>query len=468
MFANGGFGSITNFDHLTNDWDTYKARLTQWFIANDINDESDKAKVKRKAILLSVLSESSYKLASDLALPQKIEAVEYDSIITLLDRHFTPKRLGFAERYNFYSATQRPGESHTQWAARIRGLAAHCGFKNLEEALLDKFVMGMAAGHEREKLFAKDLQELTLGKAVELAENVCAARKAATTTQLLSGSAGASHAVAAAATGSAGPEGVFSISKNEKCSVCGYTNHKVNQCRFKSYKCKKCNRKGHLSRMCASNSKVNYVTEGNVDVGDDGKLAVLNIKCVKGRPMSEFVNVNGVFLEFEIDSGSAVNVISDNTYRSYFKELPLTDTDNNLFSYTGSKMKTLGFIHLNVSYTDSTHDLKFYVVCGGGPPLLGREFLHTFNIEFAPATPVNYMNKSQNQTITDIISQFPKLFSNRLGCFNKNKVSLKLKPDAKPIFFKARPVAFAIREKIDAELNRLVDLGILEPGARFS
>lgn len=129
------FGVISTFDHLSQEWCTYKSRIQQWFIANDIYDVSDKAKVKRRAILLSALSESSYKLASDLSLPKKLEECDFEEILYLLDNHFTPRRSGFAERYHFHSATQRSGETHIQWAARVRGLAAHCGFKNLEEAL---------------------------------------------------------------------------------------------------------------------------------------------------------------------------------------------------------------------------------------------------------------------------------------------------------------------------------------------
>ncbi|KAG7295427.1 hypothetical protein JYU34_021601 [Plutella xylostella] len=244
------FGILSSFDHQSNDWTSYKSRINQWFIANDIS--GDKAKVKKKAILLSALGESTYKLTSDLALPKTVEELEFDEIVKLLDDHFTPKRVGFAEKFNFYSATQVAGESHTQWAARLRGLSAHCEFKNLEEALLDKFIMGMAAGHERDKLFAQDQQQLTLAKAVDLAESVRCARRAA------------------AAPGAAGPPGdatasVFNVTKKEKCSVCGFTNHKSNQCRYKNVKCRKCGNKGHLRKMCSSGYKVKYVEEGSVD-----------------------------------------------------------------------------------------------------------------------------------------------------------------------------------------------------------
>lgn len=459
MATGGVFGVLSTFDHLTQEWRSYKCRINQWFIANEINNENDKLTIKRRAILLSALSEASFNLVSDLALPRKVEELRYDEIITLLDEHFTPKRFGFAEKSIFYSATQRTGESHTQWAARLRGLAAHCAFKNLEEALLDRFIMGMAAGHERDKLFAQDQRELTLAKAIDLAESVCCARRA-------------SSLAAPSACGSAVmvPDGVFNISKKEKCSVCGFTNHKSNQCRYKSYKCKKCNNKGHLYKMCPNDAKVKYVGEGTVDDGDDGEC-LYNIRCVTGRPMTESVRIGGLVLEFEIDSGSAVSVISYKTYVLYFKRLPLSVTNKKLFNYNGGNIETVGVVLLPISYKERTRVLSVFVVRYDGPSLLGRDFIREFDLELvmthssAPVHAVytHALKGSDFNVAEDLFKMFPKVFSDSLGSFNKYTIKLHLKPDVKPIFLKARPVPYALKEKIDKELDRLLGLGILKP-----
>ncbi|XP_048477726.1 uncharacterized protein LOC125488649 [Plutella xylostella] len=255
------FGAISNFDHHSQDWTTFKTRLQQWFIANGLDDDTDKAGVKRRAILISTLNDDSFQLASNLVLPKKLEDVAYKDIVQVLDQHFTQKRCGFAERLHFYAAVQQASESHAQWAARLRGLAAHCSFKHLEEALLDKFVMGMTAGAEREKLFSMDIGELTLAKAVELASSVRTARAAA------------ACAAPAAATTS---DPLFKIDKgsdlrnsgnqSERCSVCGRKSHSANTCRFSKFKCTKCNQKGHLRRMCKT---VKYVGAEELAEGDD-------------------------------------------------------------------------------------------------------------------------------------------------------------------------------------------------------
>ncbi|KAJ0171196.1 hypothetical protein K1T71_013395 [Dendrolimus kikuchii] len=436
------FGIISTFDHTVQSWNTFKCRLTQWFIANDINVKTDAEGSKRRAILLSALSDGSYKLAADLAVPQDLQEVAYDTILKLLDDHFTPKRYGFTERYNFYAAVQQPGETHTQWAARLRGLAAHCNFGNVEEALRDKFVMGIMAGPEREKLFSQDIKELTLSKAIDLAENVRSARTAA--------------AVAAPVS----QQDIFKIVNNQKstavCAVCGRKNHSTTECRFSKYTCKKCKTKGHLQKMCKN---VNYVAARDTcENDDDGKC--FNIKTIHGEPMTEWIIINGLSLQFEIDSGASVSVISDVTYKKYFNKIPLSSqTKGPLYSYSGAGLDCIGVVALPVTYNGISHEINFHVISRGGPPLLGRDFMSLFKLQLSPVSFINFQN--------DILSQFqllyPDLFSANLGCFNKYEVKLQTKKGSKPIFFKARPIAFALREKVSNEIDRLVNLGVLVP-----
>ncbi|KAL4707088.1 hypothetical protein ACJJTC_011414 [Scirpophaga incertulas] len=88
--ASCNLGMLSNFDHNVQTWKMYKCKLTQWFIANDITAGNDPTGVKKRAILLSALSESTFKLATDLALPKEIQDVPFKDIIILLDKHFTP------------------------------------------------------------------------------------------------------------------------------------------------------------------------------------------------------------------------------------------------------------------------------------------------------------------------------------------------------------------------------------------
>lgn len=453
------FGLLTAFDHNVQSWETYKCRIKQWYVANDITGTSDPTGIKRRAILLSALADGTHKLAADLALPKQLQDVPYDDVLKLLDDHFTPKRCGFGERYKFYTASQQEGETYAQWAARLRGLTAHCGFSNVEEALRDKFVMGMLPGSDREKLFSKDLAGLTLAKAIELAENAWSARAAAG-----AGAQAAPHDQMfkiARATESSTPShreaGAPSSGVKVQCQVCGYHNHESSQCRFAKAKCRKCNVTGHLRRMC---KKINYVESKAVDESDDDGEC-FNIRSVKGEPMIETVSVSGIELKFEIDSGSAVTAISVETYKTYFSSVPLSKTNKRLCSYTGDKIVCEGIAQLQVIYANTSHVLCVYVVRDGGPPILGRDFISKFRLELLPIRYCDHSDK--NDLFVTLQRRYPSVFSDKLGLFNKFKVKLQLKEDAKPVFVRARPVAFALKNKVDKEIDRLVGLGVLKP-----
>lgn len=453
MFQSAALGSVTNFDHEHQEWIIYRDRLKQWFIVNEFNEKLDKDGVKRRAVLLSALSESTYQLASNLTLPRKLDSVGFDELVKILDDHFLEKRCSFAERQQFYSAVQRSGESHAQWAARLRGLAAHCDFKNLEEALLDKFVMGMLHGHEREKIFSMEITDLTLSKAVDVAERTRCARIGATAAGSSSGTS--NEALFKISNGHKHSSPTVNLRNSEKCLVCGRNNHKSDKCRYANYKCQKCQKKGHLKKMC---KRVNYVEQGEVTEDDDGEF--FNIRSRSGAPMTEMIFLNNIRLKFEVDSGSAVTAISENTYNLHFSSEPLSPSTKNLRSYTGGRINSLGIVRLPVTYEGRTEMLDIYVIQGGGPPLLGRDFISLFNLEL---TSIKYCEKLDGNDVEKMLSQYKDIFADRLGCFNKGQIKLHLKDNAKPVFHKARPVPFALKEKLDAEIDRMLQLGIIEP-----
>lgn len=60
-------------------------------------------------------------------------------------------------------------------------------------------------------------------------------------------------------------------------------------------------------------------------------------------------------------------------------------------------------------------------------------------------------------------TKFPEVFRNTLGRCTKAKVTLYLKSDSRPVYCPKRPVAYAAVSKVDAELQRLQDNGIISP-----
>ncbi|XP_026570758.1 uncharacterized protein K02A2.6-like, partial [Pseudonaja textilis] len=62
-----------------------------------------------------------------------------------------------------------------------------------------------------------------------------------------------------------------------------------------------------------------------------------------------------------------------------------------------------------------------------------------------------------------LFADYADVFSEELGCYNGTPISFTVDPQAVPIRLKPRRVPFAIRPKLDAELDKLLKQGVIEP-----
>ena len=68
-----------------------------------------------------------------------------------------------------------------------------------------------------------------------------------------------------------------------------------------------------------------------------------------------------------------------------------------------------------------------------------------------------------NNDVCVLLDKYSSVFNSKLGCYRYGKIKLELKPDAKPIFCRTRPVPLAYKKKIEEELDRLEKEGIITP-----
>ena len=62
-----------------------------------------------------------------------------------------------------------------------------------------------------------------------------------------------------------------------------------------------------------------------------------------------------------------------------------------------------------------------------------------------------------------ILEKYPLLFSESLGTFKGFEAKIYVPSDAKPQYYKPRPVPYSIKDRLGRELDRLVQEGTLEP-----
>ena len=468
--ANSTVGQLTEFN-LTKEWKIFKARVTNYFTANDIDDEG-----KQRAIFLNVLDEESYRLIFNLCAPTSPEETDYDALIVAMDSYFTPQKAVFAERIKFYEARKEISESVQEWGARVRSLAATCEFgASLEEATRDLFICGYERGATLNRLLEEEVT-VTLDEVVKIAESKTAAQKSfnipgiKNEVHMVKKNSSRRHQqIDFKAHGSKmapppdrGRPRVNERQREATCFVCGKQGHMKDKCYFQSYRCNICNRQGHLARMCSQKSHnagkpVNYMKN------DGDELALYNVfkKNSVNSPYFLSVKIENNCFEGQVDTGSSVSLISECLYREKFQVKPLEKRNNVFYFYNGTQVQPLGVCQLNVTYKNRTEVVNFYVMRNGGPLLLGRDFLNKFAIRFE----VGYVNnKFEDMQLSKLLAKYHSVFDGKLGRFTIGIATLKLiNKDVTPKFCKPRPVPYAIRSQVEGEINRLVSVGILKP-----
>ena len=111
------------------------------------------------------------------------------------------------------------------------------------------------------------------------------------------------------------------------CYRCNGTNHSPDKCRFKDEICHVCSKKGHIKRACLSKKqtdqkkKVHSVDRDDTD--DDLYISTLYADCnsvKENKSCADIIwitpRVKGKTFKMELDTGSAVSVISKSEFKA--------------------------------------------------------------------------------------------------------------------------------------------------------
>ena len=173
------------------------------------------------------------------------------------------------------------------------------------------------------------------------------------------------------------------------------------------------------------------------------------------RAFKVLLCVNEKNIEFEIDTGSGLSIISEFMQKEIFNKAALLQTNVVLKTYSGEHLKVLGRLPVVIKHHGGVYnDLYIYVVQGNGTALLGRDLLSKMKIDWYS------VNKVDNGLNT-LCEQYSCLFAEKLGKMKDFQAKIRLKEGATPKFAKARNVPFALQDAANAERDRLESEGIL-------
>ena len=462
--AHATIGKIDPFDNAVEDWHSYIERIEQYFAANDVSDE------KRVPCLLSLIGSQTYGLLRSLTAPHKPSEKSYANIVEILSAHLSPKPLVIAERFRFHKRDQREGETISIFVADIRKLSRHCEFgEALDSSLRDRLVCGLRNESIQKRLLSE--RDLTFTRAIDIAVAMETAAKDASELQNQRRMETEIHKLGFGKTSSRMP-----INKN--CHRCN-GKHDPSECRFKEAICHNCSKRGHIRNACKSKpqSKKSTRTESgnkiNAIESDDeydstvGAIDVFQHHQV-GSNKRIWINVkiNQTDLRMELDTGSGVSIISKQDYESKFSHIPLRTTTLLFKTYTGERITPVGRLEIIVEYQDQRYALDLYVVKCTGPPLFGRDWLKHIKLnwqEINQMTPVvpSFIGENVKAKLNQLQEQYKAIFQPGLGKLKNIKARLVIEEGCQPKFFKPRQVPYALKPKVEAELDELERTGIL-------
>jgi len=127
-----------------------------------------------------------------------------------------------------------------------------------------------------------------------------------------------------------------------------------------------------------------------------------------------------------------------------------------------------GKVNVVVEHEKFRLNEEMFIVPDEYEPLLGRTWIRHLKINLQEIDESNenqsnqsYTKEIQVNSIDSIIKQFPEVFTQKIGCIPNYEVSLQLRKNEKPIYFREREVPYALRESVEKELEELESTGII-------
>ena len=137
--------------------------------------------------------------------------------------------------------------------------------------------------------------------------------------------------------------------------------------------------------------------------------------------------------------------MSEDKFRQLFPDWALKRSSVKLKTFTGELLKIAGVTDMEVSYQDQVPKTpRQVVVCGEGPPLLGRNWLNHFTLDWSYVKTV----LQERDALNKLLAENAGIFSDTLGKITPVKAKIAVSPSAIPRFHHPRPVPYDLKPRI--------------------
>lgn len=419
----------------------------------------------QRSVFLHVAGPEVMELVKHLEEDPAIENA-FQRALDALSAYFKPRKNRHFERHLFRDIRQE-GETIDSFYTRLRAQASACEFSDGDERILEQIIEKCSNAALRKKLLERG-DELTLKTALEVARSF----------ETVNAQSSVMNATPNVSNLSTSPRTCLFCSKSHvfkrelcparqaTCSSCGATGHYASAAACKSRASgsapgkKNKNKKKNKSKKLRKLNSGDGNSGGNADDILDAEGDYLSVLDRESRSsLHTTLLVHDKRVNFQLDTGASLNVIGAEFVPSGYEMLP-PDT---VKMYDGSALKTLGKVILPVvnPRTKIRYRVLFTVV-ESGAPILGLNTLLKMNLMTISAKQVFRLERvnAKAQWLA-LLSKHERLFRDELGCIKGVQVHVKVKEEATPVFFRARPIPYALRPRVEQALDRAVRDGTL-------
>lgn len=375
----------------------------------------------------------------------------FDVLIQKFTDHFVPAVNQINESLKFNKRVQGPSETVDQFVVDLQNLVKTCGYSDPERQVRDRFVAGLRDGRLQEKL--QLTKNLTLVDAIEMSRRheMVKIQVQQQQSQLkleadYVRSGRGRYANRGRYRGSSKSQPRHHHANTQKtCDNCS-KQHEVGKCPAKGKTCNYCHKRGHFIVCCKKRASKEARAREVVDddVCDDVKVEDIYIGAVDcnipEKTWTVPLEVAGKRIDFKIDTGADVSIISKDVYNSFSQQPFLKENHSRLVS-PGGRLKTLGEFEATTNVKGTYYKFRIIVVDQPTNSLLSRSAASTMGF-------VARLDENELYGKTGLMKTTP--------------VKIVLKPDAQPYCLNtARRVPFPIQKKVKEELDRMENDGII-------
>ncbi|XP_038116710.1 uncharacterized protein K02A2.6-like [Culex quinquefasciatus] len=450
-------GNIKDFRYDADNSVTFAAWYSRYddLFAQDAARLQDDAKVR---LLLRKLGLPEHERYVSFILPAVPKDFSFADTVDTLKSLFGAKESVVSRRYRCLQISKQPTEDHVSYACRVNKLCVEFDLGKLtqDEFKCLVYVCGLKSGSDAE------IRTRLLSK-IEENTNVTLQQLSDECQRLLN----LQHDNAMIETPSTSDvnkvEQRFERNKSNRrdrdqqpyaagkskskpprpCWFCG-AEHYVRDCTFRNHKCADCGVTGHREGYCSSAKPLKPFKRGGPRDSVSSNVVVINECTVQKRRRFVSVDFGGTLIRLQLDTASDITVIS----KELWSEVGcprLSPPSVRAKTASGTELSLNGEFRCDITIAGSTRN-ELIRVTEKPLQLLGSDLVDSFGLASIPMD-----------------SYCCNVFSKNLGLCTKTKVKLELKENCRPVFCPKRPVAYAMVEAVDRELDRLQQLNIITP-----